>query len=64
MFSDRSEMKKVLVDREGFRISHHDDLLRLARRDLSYRAVIFNGFQYSTFEQRVEELVVASTDEA
>ena len=64
VFSDRCELKKVPADGEGYRICHRDDLLRLVRRDLASRDVAFNGLQYSTLEQRIDELAAASTDEA
>ncbi len=64
VFSDRCELKKVPADGEGYRICHRDDLLRLVRRDLASRDVAFNGLQYSTLEQRINELAAASTDEA
>lgn len=64
VFSDRCELKKVPADGEGYRICHRDDLLRLVRKDLASRDVAFNGLQYSTLEQRIDELAAASTDEA
>ena len=64
VFSDRCELRKVPADGEGYRICHRDDLLRLVRRDLASRDVAFNGLQYSTLEQRIDELAAASTDEA
>ncbi len=64
VFSDRCELKQVPERGDGFRVCHRDDMIRLVREDLSARDVVFNSLQYSTLEQRVEELAVASTGEA
>lgn len=62
VFSNRCELKKVPSGGGGYRICHRDDLLRLVREDLGRRPVCFNGLQYSTIAERIEELAIASTD--
>ena len=64
VFSDRCELKRVPERGGAWRVCHKDDLLRLVRADLDGREAAFNGLQYKTLEERIEQLAAESTSEA